>query len=269
MFALDSQVLDERGIVRGLKTHWFGRSLRIVDECASTSDVVAALADNGAAHGLVVIAETQTAGRGRHGKRWHSPRGGLWLSILIKARELPQLVGALPLVGALGVAKALVQGWGVNARVRWPNDVLVGSRKIAGTLVESKSKGNQLAYAILGMGVNVNVETSRIDSIKAASISMSDILGGLVNREGLLCAILSDTEHVYQSLCSADDQAVMRQLGDFDCSRRQPVKVRMVEREIVGIFDGYEGLDRVRIETRHGFESIDTAAVVSVDYQSD
>ena len=125
---MDSQRLDPDSILRDLRTHCFGRSLVILDESSSTNDVVASTAEDGAPHGAVVIAETQRAGRGRLGRAWYSPRGGIWMSILIRPKRALSFSDSLPLVGALGLAKTLGLNWRVRAAVRWPNDVVVDGR---------------------------------------------------------------------------------------------------------------------------------------------
>jgi BirA family biotin operon repressor/biotin-[acetyl-CoA-carboxylase] ligase len=241
----------------------------IVDECGSTNDVAKGMAENGAPHGLVVISESQTAGRGRLDRAWYSPRGGVWLSILVKAQKLPAFLNSLPLVGALGIAKPLVEQWGVRARVRWPNDVVVGWRKLAGVSVESRSKGNEFLYAILGIGINANFDTGKIVPISGTSASLLSILGVAVNRENLITVILSETEKMYESLHASEGKDLVVLLRELDCSRGKYVKVTTAEREVVGIVDDYESLSRVRIITRNGFESVETNALVSVDYQSD
>lgn len=266
---LSSDQLDKHRILRDLRTQWFGRSLVTVDECGSTNDVVKGLAENGAHHGLVVIAESQTAGRGRLGRAWYSPRGGIWLSILLKGQELPASLDSLPMVGALGIAKPLLERWRVKASVRWPNDVVVRWRKIAGVSVESKSKGNELLYAILGIGINANFDTNRIAAISGTSVSLLTILGEAVNRESLITAILSETEEMYESLLTSGGEDLVALLRELDCSRGKFVRVTSAEREVAGIVDDYESLSRVRIRTPNGLESLETNALVSVDYQSD
>jgi BirA family biotin operon repressor/biotin-[acetyl-CoA-carboxylase] ligase len=227
------------------------------------------MAEDRAPHGLVVVAESQTSGRGRLGRDWYSPRGGVWMSILIRPQGHPSYVTSLPLVGALGIAKSLVKTLGIKARVRWPNDVVVDRRKIAGVLVESKSKGNELVYAVLGLGINANFDTSKIDSIRGTATSLLRLLGGAVNRESLILAVLSETERMYESLCASGGEDLLPLLRELDCSRGSNVKVRTEDREFVGMVDDYESLSRVRIMTPDGSESVDTSALVSVDYQSD
>ena len=260
--------LDENSILRDMKTRWLGRSLVILEECGSTSDALKDMADE-APHGLVLIAESQTSGRGRLGRTWYSARGGIWLSILLKDQKLLPFLSALPLVGALAIAKPLEEKWGVRARVRWPNDVVVGRRKLAGVLVESTSKGNELLYVILGMGINANFDPTKIARISRTSTSLLTLLGRAVNREDLITLILFETEKMYESLRASEEEDLVGQLKELDWSRGKGVKVTTADREIVGIVDDYESLSKVRIRTRDGLESLDTSALVSVDYQSD
>jgi len=263
---LDWKPIDRASIARGLKTEWFGRTLVILDECSSTNDVLERMAAEGAPHGAVVIAETQRAGRGRFGRAWYSPRGGIWMSVLIKSQYGISAADSLPVVAAVGTAKTLLK-WRVEAEVRWPNDVVAGGRKIVGILVESKSKGNELIYSTVGIGINVNVDTSKIESIRSSSTSLMTLLGTPINREELIVGLLLDLEAVCESL-QESESAVLDLLRAFDYSRGKRVRVRTADRVVTGLFDGYETLARVRILSGRGFESVETSAVVSVDYES-
>ena len=259
--------LDAGAILSGLLTRWLGRTLRILDECSSTNDVAKAMAENGAPHGLVVVAETQTAGRGRLGHVWYSPRGGIWLSILVRTPREDSL-NSLPLVAALGVAKAL-EKWGVEAKVRWPNDVVVEGRKISGVLVETTSKGNALVYAVVGLGIDANFDTELIGEIRRNSISMQSILGECIDREGLIVDLLSGFEEFYDCLHTSRAEDLERTLRRFDWSRGQHVIVKCEGKTIEGIISDYEGLDAVRIATVDGDLRVDNSEAISVEYQFD
>jgi len=266
---LDSNPLDRAKIVSGLKTQWASKSLIILDDCASTNDEVAKVASTAAPEGTVVVAETQHAGRGRFGRAWYSPRGGLWLSILIKPKKPSAFIDSLPLIGALGVTKVLTEGWGVKAGVRWPNDVVVDGRKIAGILAESKSRGNELAYAALGIGINANFDVREIKAIRDFSTSLSAILGRPVDREGLLVATISEVESLYESVNLTGESVVMGILRKFDWSRGKRIRVRTVDREFIGSFEDYEDLQKARINTAEGPQHVEIGTLVSVDYESD
>jgi BirA family biotin operon repressor/biotin-[acetyl-CoA-carboxylase] ligase len=158
----------------------FGDRLVHLASCGSTNDEAAQLARDGAAHGTVVIADSQRTGRGRDGRAWASPHAtGLYLSIVLRPTlALPQVP---PLTLALGIATCdAAREVGAAARLKWPNDVLVGMRKLAGILVETQSRGDRLDAVIAGIGVNVRggdlpgTATSIADAAPGAALSPRD-----------------------------------------------------------------------------------------------
>jgi len=241
---LDSK-LDEETIRRGVQTRWLGGTIKVLEVCSSTNDAVKAMAENGAPNGLVVIAETQTAGRGRLDHVWYSPKGGVWLSILIRTPHEAS-INSLPLVAALGAAKALKK-WGVEAKVRWPNDIVVEGRKIGGVLVETTSKGNTLIYAVVGLGIDANLDTESISEISRNSISMQSILGTPIDREALIVHLLSELEDVYSRLQTSRTEDLEQTLRRFDWSRGQHVVVKRKGKTVEGLIRDYEGLDAVEL----------------------
>ncbi|BDG01621.1 biotin--[acetyl-CoA-carboxylase] ligase [Anaeromyxobacter oryzae] len=139
-----------------LNTHDLGQVLHTYEELGSTSDRAKELADEGAAHGEVVVAETQTAGRGRRGRTWISPpRRNLYFSVVLRPDLPPARAAELTLVASLAICDALRQA-GVDAGIKWPNDVLVGGKKIAGILTELAAEPDRVHWVVVGVGVNVN-----------------------------------------------------------------------------------------------------------------
>lgn len=265
--AYHEPALDDNSIVKGLRTKKLGRSLVVLQGCTSTNDAAAQSALEGAPHGFTVIAEEQSAGRGRQGRVWISPKGGMWLTVLFRAPFSVGSVNALPLIGALAIAKAMNSNLGVRSRVRWPNDVVVDHRKLSGVLVEAKSKGNELEYALLGMGINANFHTTAMKEIGQTSASLLEILGSPIDREPLFCSILQETERLYELLESGDFGGVMKQLLSLECSRGKRVNLRLQDRGVEGVFDSYDGLTKVSIVTSAGLsETIETSSVASVVY---
>ncbi len=267
MKAYPEPPLDSNLIVKGLRTKRLGRSLVVLEECTSTNDAAAQSALEGAPHGFTVIAEEQSAGRGRQGRVWISPKGGMWLTVLFRAPFSVGSVNALPLIGAVAIARVINSNLGVRSRVRWPNDVVVDHRKLSGVLVEAKSKGNELEYALLGMGINANFCTGAVKEIGQTSASLLEILGSPIDREPLFCSILQETERLYELLASGDLGGIMKPLLSLECSRGKRVSLRLQDRRIEGVFDNYDGLTKVCIVTPAGLpETIDTSSVVSVVY---
>jgi BirA family biotin operon repressor/biotin-[acetyl-CoA-carboxylase] ligase len=135
-------------------TAWMGCQRIDLEVCASTNDEAARYARAGASHGTIVIAERQEAGRGREGRAWASPSGGLYLSAIMRP-PLP-LADVPPITLAIGIAVCdAARAFGAAAALKWPNDVLIGERKLAGVLVETQSQGGKLDSVIVGIGVNL------------------------------------------------------------------------------------------------------------------
>lgn len=156
-----------------------------LDEVDSTNEYAKRLIPN-VEEGTVVIARRQSSGKGRRGRKWASPEGGLWMSVVLKPPEIdPRLV----FVGALAVADTLEE-FGIDAWVKWPNDVWVGERKISGTLTEAK-----IGFAIMGIGLNVNNDIP--EELKGSAVSMRELLGEPVDLESLTQRVLSDLDRWY------------------------------------------------------------------------
>jgi BirA family biotin operon repressor/biotin-[acetyl-CoA-carboxylase] ligase len=139
-----------------LDTPALGQPLIDLEEATSTNDVLRELAGQGAAEGTTVVARLQTRGRGRQYRPWHSPPGlGLYLSVLLRPPWPASESGALALLAGIAVATALQQLGVSDLKLKWPNDVLAGGKKISGVLIEPALKGDHIAHAVIGIGVNV------------------------------------------------------------------------------------------------------------------
>jgi BirA family biotin operon repressor/biotin-[acetyl-CoA-carboxylase] ligase len=146
---------DRASFASALRTRRLGHVLFARAEVDSTNDVAWELAQRGADDGTCVVAEVQIRGRGRHGRSWHTAPGhGLALSLLLHPGGDRAVLATVPLVAGLGLARAL-EGMGVAARLKWPNDLLVGGRKISGVLVESRRDADGADVVVMGVGVNV------------------------------------------------------------------------------------------------------------------
>ncbi len=182
----------------GLTTRFFGRRLEYRAVLGSTQDLARRLARTGAPEGTVVLGGRQTAGRGRLGRSFLSPRGGLYLTVILRPSSGSASGGrALPIIAALAVARGLERVAGVSTGLKWPNDVLVGGRKICGILLESELVGPVVSYVLVGIGVNVNADMSAYPEIAASATSAAAEAGGEVSREALAAAILNELEGLY------------------------------------------------------------------------
>ena len=179
----------------GLYTRTIGRSVRYYQSTGSTMDDAAAWARAGADEGAVVVAETQTASRGRMGRRWVSQEGNLYFSVLFRpdAAALPLLS---PLAG-VAVARAIRQVAGIYPTIKWPNDIMVDGRKVAGILAESALAGSEIQYAIVGIGVNVALDVSADPEIAATAASLNRLADKDIDRAELLRRVLQHMDARY------------------------------------------------------------------------
>jgi BirA family biotin operon repressor/biotin-[acetyl-CoA-carboxylase] ligase len=180
-----------------LRTEEIGRRITSLATTPSTMDVARDEAVAGVPHGAVVIAEEQTAGRGRFGRRWVSPAGkNLYLTLIL--RPDAGRLRALSMVVPLAVCRAVEALTPLRPVIKWPNDVLVSGRKLAGVLIQGESSGAEPIYALAGIGLNVN---DPIDDPEIAGIatSLSRELGEEIRRETALAALLNELEDAYNA----------------------------------------------------------------------
>jgi BirA family biotin operon repressor/biotin-[acetyl-CoA-carboxylase] ligase len=175
-----------------LATRWLGRELLHLASAGSTNDVALERARAGAAPGLVVIADEQTRGRGRLGRSWHSPAAGnLYLSALVPPPASPAQAPSLTLAAGLAVKETL-NAAGCAASIKWPNDVLVSGKKVAGILTETATRGARLEAVVIGIGVNVNGDPP--PELAAIATSARACLGREVDRAALAADLLARLE---------------------------------------------------------------------------
>jgi BirA family biotin operon repressor/biotin-[acetyl-CoA-carboxylase] ligase len=182
-----------------------GRNLAYFPAVPSTNDIARRLAQDGAPEGTVVVADHQTAGRGRMGRRWCAPPGaGLLLSLLFRPQLAPHQVQRLTMVCSLAVLDAVAAETGLSLDLKWPNDVVAGGAKVAGLLSEvalPAGAGGRVEYAVVGIGLNANLDPAELpaDLIMPAT-SLSALAGRRVARLPLLVALLAAVEARYLAL---------------------------------------------------------------------
>jgi BirA family biotin operon repressor/biotin-[acetyl-CoA-carboxylase] ligase len=190
--------LTAESIQRGLNTEFVGQQAVCLDSVGSTNDVAKRLAQEGAPEGTLVVAEEQTTGRGRHGRRWFAPRGSsLLLSLVFRPPLTPVMLPQLLMASSVAVAEAIEHSTALPVRLKWPNDILVRGKKAGGILIEAGFSGQSLDYAVVGIGLNVNLDPTGIPEIVNSATSLSVELGRRVPRLELLRALLRSLEREY------------------------------------------------------------------------
>ncbi|HYT46720.1 MAG TPA: biotin--[acetyl-CoA-carboxylase] ligase, partial [Methylomirabilota bacterium] len=147
-----------------LKTSLIGRQIHYYVKVGSTQELAISLAENNpeASNGTVILAEQQDRGKGRMNRRWISPSGGIWLSIILKPKMPAKNGPLLSLIAALAVSDTIAQKTGLESNVKWPNDVLINHKKVCGILLDIATKGSSIEYAVIGIGLNANANIRKI-----------------------------------------------------------------------------------------------------------
>jgi BirA family biotin operon repressor/biotin-[acetyl-CoA-carboxylase] ligase len=175
----------------------FVKKLIVFDSLDSTNTTAKNLALAGAEEGTIIIARTQCKGRGRFDRVWQSPEGGVYLSIILRPQFPARNVALLSFVAALSVAKT-IEAFGMRATIKWPNDVRVMKKKVAGILLESEIKGNHVNYVIVGIGVNLNLDVKELTSdIRFQSTSLASESPTPVEYQDFLQTLLIQFEDFY------------------------------------------------------------------------
>lgn len=189
--------MNEIELTRRLGTETLGRNVVIEDAVSSTNDEAKRLAEAGEPEGTVVIARRQGAGRGRVGKNWVSPEGGLYLSVILRPRIDPTEAPKMTLLAGLAVAETL-RDLGVDARIKWSNDVVLGGRKVSGVLTEMAAEENAVKYVVLGVGINANLGPEDLpEELRKDSAFLREELGHDVDLRDLAASLLGNLETRY------------------------------------------------------------------------
>jgi BirA family biotin operon repressor/biotin-[acetyl-CoA-carboxylase] ligase len=204
-------------IQENLQTKKLGKKIIYLHEIGSTNDLAKELANCGASEGTIVIAETQTAGRGRLNRKWFSPKGGLYFSVILRPKLKAKETIKLVFVAGLAVAEVLHENYGLNVETKWPNDVLANGRKACGILSEMKTKGEEVNYMVIGVGINVNVNVKKEfpEELKTVATSLENELGRKVRLEELLKLLLEKLDSLYEKFLEEGFLQVLKRWKEY------------------------------------------------------
>ena len=220
-------------ISHNLATRFIGQKVIYYPRLASTMAVARQAARQGAAEGTIIIAEEQTAGKGRLKRLWLSPKGSLALSIILypDMSYLPYLM----MLASLAVAHSIEAITGLKAQLKWPNDVLINDKKVCGILIESDLRGNTVTYAIIGIGINVNFRLTDFQEISPHATSLADELKKDVSRVDIIRRLLVDIEKLYLAL--PDGEPIYQEWRDRLVTLGRKVQVKSGTATLEGIAD--------------------------------
>ena len=249
----DRLVADDLiGLVAG--NHIIGRDIRVFEETNSTNDIVEKLARDGVKEGVVVFAEAQTRGRGRLGRKWLSPaRRGLWFSVLLRPDLRPQAATQLTVAAATALCRAIRAQTEQKPQVKWPNDILINGRKVAGVLTELAAEIDHVKHLILGIGVDVNLSASEFPvELKKVATSLKIESGRHLSRLDLAAAILRELDADYQRIQLGRFAEVADEWEEQCITLGHRVRIHIGPREVAGRAEALDDDGALLVRTDHG-----------------
>jgi BirA family biotin operon repressor/biotin-[acetyl-CoA-carboxylase] ligase len=246
--------------VEALRTHLgssvVGQQLYVFGALPSTNAAVRGLAQKGAGEGTVVVADSQTAGRGRLDRPWYSPPGvNLHVSVLFRPPFHPREATRFSFIASLALSDALV-GLGLSPAIKWPNDVLLAGKKVAGAFVECATRGDEIDFLILGMGVNVNVEVAALrEALGPAGLyatSVREVAGREVDRNVLAAAYLGRLDAWAARYRTDGAQSILTAWRDRDIVTDCRIEARGAADAVTGRALGVDGLGHLVLEVSPG-----------------
>jgi len=231
----------------GLNTKRIGRKVIYFQEIDSTNEYAKKIALH-EDEGTIIIADTQKRGHGRKFRTWASPKGGLWMSVILKPKTTPEHIVKIVFLGAIAVVETLEQ-FGAEARIKWPNDVLVNEKKICGILAEGSFSEREVYYITLGIGLNVNNPIP--EELLSTSTSISKVLGIQIPIEEIFKILVERLEYWYEEFLRGNDEEILQKWREKAILNRE-VRVIREEGEIQGKALDIDELGALILELKDG-----------------
>ncbi|WP_018755351.1 biotin--[acetyl-CoA-carboxylase] ligase [Paenibacillus terrigena] len=227
-----------------LKSSVMGQQIKLLESTPSTQIIAQQMAEQGAPEGTLVIAEEQTSGRGRMGRAFHSPSGkGIWMSLILKPQTSLQFTPQLTLLIAVALCRALQRLVPISIGIKWPNDLLVGTKKISGILLESSAEDERVRYCIAGIGISVNLDPEDYpEPLREVATSLKIESGSKVDRTAIITEFLAEFETLY-ALYNEQGFAPIRTLWEaLSISLHRPITINTLQGKVIGIAEQLDEL---------------------------
>jgi BirA family biotin operon repressor/biotin-[acetyl-CoA-carboxylase] ligase len=247
-------VLTPSEVIPSLRTKWMGRSIHHFHSMDSTNSMAYQLALQGAEEGEIVVAESQKKGRGRLGRKWFSPPlSNLYLSVILRPEIPPQQASLVTLMAAVATAGAIHKFSGLQPTIKWPNDILLKNRKVAGLLNEIHSEMDRIHFVVLGIGVNLNMDEKMFSKeIRSLATSLKREMGQSISRKAFLQTLLEELEMWYETFLKEGAPAVLKAWRDKAQIQGRPVKVTSFGEVLLGTAIDVDSDGALVLETKEG-----------------
>lgn len=234
-----------------LKTRSIGKEIIYYDSIDSTNTAAYNLADKGAPEGLVVVAEGQTKGRGRLSRQWISPKQkGIYMSVVLRPKMVPFQAPQITLLAAVSIALGIREYAGIPALIKWPNDILVDGKKLAGILTEMEAEPDSVNFLILGVGINVN---TRFSALPPGATSIFEETGAKVSRVELVKSILEKLDEDYALFKKEGFSPIKTEWRNLSATLGKRVRVSCMRKRIEGVAQDIDSDGALKIRLDNGF----------------
>ena len=256
-------LLNKNELLSQQKTAWIGRQVECYDVIGSTNTAAMQMAEEGAPHGTLVVADRQDNGKGRRGRGWVMPAGiAIAMSIVLKPEDLhPGNAPMLTLVSALAVVRAIGEQTGIKAAIKWPNDIVIGGKKVCGMLTEMSTQIDYINHIVVGIGINVHNEQFPEElSDRATSLFLES--GKRFNRAALVEAVCENFEHYYDIFMQTQDlSGLQEEYNSFLVNKDRQVRILDPQGEYEGKAQGITVRGELLVETAEGIRTVDSGEV--------
>lgn len=248
-------------IKRYLQTSTFGQAIRYFRSIPTTQTIAHQWAKAGAKEGSIVIAEEQTAGKGRLGKQWLSPSyQGIWMSLILRPPILVHEASQITMLTSLAINRAIWMYTRLPIQIKWPNDLLINGKKVCGILTEMRGKQHRIDYVVVGVGINVNL-SSDLSGISKPITSLATEWGKSIERAALLGTILDVWEQWYEVYREEGFLPIKRNWELLTQYTGQKITARTPHEEVTGIVRGINQLGALVLQTERGTKEIYSAEI--------
>jgi len=225
-------------IHKKLQTRFIGKKIRYIENTPSTIWVGKQLCSEGDVekmHGMVIIAEEQTGGIGRMGRAWVSPSGGIWITIVLKPHVPIDHIFMITMAGSIAVARAIRKQFDLGALIKWPNDIFIGNKKVAGLLLELSAESDVVHHCLLSIGIDVNVPLATFSpALQNQITSISAEVGHEVDRASFLARILKEFESRYLLIEGREYDSIVQEWKSISCTLENRVQIRTLKNSFEG-----------------------------------
>ncbi|KYK34047.1 MAG: hypothetical protein AYK22_01025 [Thermoplasmatales archaeon SG8-52-3] len=246
----ENELFDIEKITKNLRSKIIGKKIHYFKKISSTNSYAKKLIKEFTDEGTIVVADVQTQGRGRKNRLWHSPFGGLWFSIILYPDLPPESGMLITMAVSISVAQAIKETTGMNAKIKWPNDLLIRNKKVSGILTELDASSYKINYAIIGIGINVNNKIN--DELKTIACSLKQENNKDISRIKIFISILENFDFYYDKLKNKDLDFIKKTWLSFTNILNKKIQVTENKKVIEGVFLGINDLGHLILDTKFG-----------------